>query len=154
MIPQGCSCAYSWFDNNYHLLVMCRADIADAVEVYLHYPLSLSPLHSRKSRSRLLKRSIFRENQSCIDRSSHRQKGNNIWMFSYYFINSVITSAFCRDKNSVIPKLTHSNSTLLTTSDGELNPLPVHSLFKEALKWTKPKLPLFNQVYSLNIKQI
>ena len=133
---------------------MCRADIEDAFEVYLHYRLSLSPLHSRKFRSRLLKELIFRENQSCIDRSSHRQKGNNIWMFSYYLINSIITSAFCRHKNSVIQKLTNFNSTLLTTSDSELNPLPVHSLFKEALKWTKPKLPLFNQVYALNIKQI
>ena len=72
---QGCSCAYSWFDNNYHLLVMCRADIADEVEVYLHDPLSLSHLHSRKSRSRHLKESIFRENQSCIDRKQSQTKG-------------------------------------------------------------------------------
>ena len=106
----------------------------DAFEVYLHYRLSLPPLHSRKFRSSLLKELIFRENQSCIDRSSHRQKGNNIWMFSYFLINSIITSAFCRHKNSVIQKLTNFNSTFLTTSDSELNPLPVHSLFKEALK--------------------
>lgn len=78
----------------------------------------------------------------------------NVFQTTYYLINSIITSAFCRHENSVIPKLTNFNSTLLTTSDSELNPLPVHSLFKEALKWTKPKLPLFNQVYALNIKQI
>ena len=76
----------------------------------------------------------------------------DVFQTTYYLINSIITSAFCRHKNSVIPKLTNFNSALLTTSDSEPNPLPVHALFKEALKWTKPKLPLFNQVYSL--KQI
>ena len=108
------------------------------------------------------KESIFRQNQSCIDRSNHRKvqsqtKGKqhlDAFLTTYYLINSIITSDFCRHENSVIPKLTNFNSTLLTTSDSERNSLPVHSLFKEALKWTKPKLPLFKQVYSLNIKQI
>ena len=51
--------------NNYHLVVMCRADVADTVEVKLHYrfPFHLLVSHSGKSRSRLLKKSIFRENE-------------------------------------------------------------------------------------------
>ena len=39
-----------------------------------------------------------------------------------------------KNNNNVIPKLKNFKSTLLTTSDSELNPLPVHSLFKVALK--------------------
>ena len=57
-----------------------------------------------------------------------------IWMVYITVVNNSI----------VIPKLTNLKSALLTASDSELNPLPVHSLFKEALKRrTKPKLPLF-----------
>ena len=78
----------------------------------------------------------------------------DVFQTTYYLINSIITSAFCRHENSVIPKLTNFNSTLLTTSDSELNPLPVLSLFKEALKWTKLKLPLFNWVYASNINNV
>ena len=42
---------------------------------------------------------------------------------------------FYNENNNVIPKLKNFKSTLLTTSDSELNSLPrKHSLFKEALK--------------------
>ena len=60
--------------------------------------------------------------------------------FERFYI-SVVSKFQCNEclfynenNNNVIPKLKNFKSTLLTTSDSELNPLPVHSLFKVALK--------------------
>ena len=60
--------------------------------------------------------------------------------FGCFYI-SVVSKFHCNkclfydENNNVIPKLKNFKSTLLTTSDSELNPLPRnHSLFKEVLK--------------------
>ena len=121
---------------------MFRADftIADAAEVLLseYTRLSLSPFHLGKSHTSHLKESIFLENQSSIDRSSHGQREKSFGCFYMTVVNKFhcnINAFFYRENNNVILKLTNFKSTLLTTSDSELNPLPRdHSLFKEALK--------------------
>ena len=60
--------------------------------------------------------------------------------FECFYI-SVVSKFHCNkclfydENNNVIPKLKNFKSTLLTTSDNELNPLPRnHSFIKEALK--------------------
>ena len=120
---------------------MFRADftIADAAEVSLieYTRLSLSPFHLGKSRTSHLKESIFLENQPSIYRSSHAQREKSFGCFYMTVVNKFHCNKclFYDKNNNVIPKLKNFKSTLLTTSDSELNPLPRdYSLFKEALK--------------------
>ena len=120
---------------------MFRADftIADTAEVSLieYTRLSLSPFHLGKSHTSHLKESIFLENQSSIDRSSHAQREKSFGCFYMTVVNKFHCNKclFYDENNNVIPKLKNFKSTLLTTSDSELNPLPRnHSLIKEALK--------------------
>ena len=140
--------------NNYHLVVMCRADVADAVEVQLYYRFHFRLFsHSGKSRSRLLKKRFFAKISHVLTEAITDKTETTSGCFpddilrTYHLINSIITSAFPRHENSVIPKLTNFNFNF-TDYFGSVNGILCQFiLYLKSTKVNKPKLPLFNQVY-------